>query len=1151
VNQPTPFGFSENAGYTYFCTLTITTWPNGDEDIQINQPVVDQPSFVYAPIVFRPSDQITVTADGCVQRGGFGKTWQRYVNPNSTPGPPWTSINPNNALYFGTVAIPFAWAPGPFALGITGAQAMNQFLLEDSSGFLITSSEGSGSVPNNVINMFLPENMPSDSGSFTPLTLTLGYIDNNGAYGDNGYWSPDGGANGECSLTTSTFNDAPVINGVFTSKPVNNEWGGPAWVNLHIVHDAAVGMGSAIPDPFDVVATQWDLNGYPLNPAWGWQVLYAAPPPPGGQRVPLVDEVGFQTWPSQISTGPMPSTFGPFSTQHPTLDPFDGSASFVGIAQNIIGGHWLCQWAPERNNQIETGHLDFSMATFTGLINTGIDRESWALDDDLDIDLDPSSAEPQYNPALLSPPFETGPQTPGGHGFLVHGEMKLSETLGNIGLSGWWAALGNSLATIGWGSTGELVAGHRAIMSGELALDMVHPPAYSEIHPIFGLAIEEAPFQQQGTGPFVNSGGFTDDTWALYARNQGSGGMCSQYEHFLNANDMTFEIPPPPQFIDPTTGSPFPDTQATMVLGPNTHMTSWWNQNSAPSVNTPTFNFFPGGQDAQGNYHNPAVTLRINTPPNSPNFEVGNEPGMPNGVIGEVEVLWSGNMVSGCTGIFCSAGSPDTAATPPPANDDDQEDEALAADIWNGMSAGQQAAATSLFAAIYPPPPPMTSMQLAPNTLSSAPLRPNAWPSITLSPNPDIGARVIAGLTSFCAATGGAMISGSPLTAVCASTPPVTTLSVSNSPSPGGAAATPDANGWYTAPIYVLPTAHSSSGSPIAYTTMTTIPAETEGSSQGYIYTAPSTAGVQLPFNSNNIAYSSADTAGNVEAVNFKTVKVAPEVSFIGSDSATQGNWIQSGKYGTDGSVIVNSYFSPPSYVAPVTTGTAPYTWNPAPTDVRALETNINGSRIASTWYTYNSMSVNFPVTDNLHHKLSVYFVDWDSSTRNETVQIVDTATNTILDKRPVVNFNGGIWLSWTISGNVTLIVQNNSSTNNAVLSGLFFDPLPEGTLPVIATTTPYTGAVYKTAPLSAYLQLMPSFSASSPVGLSSPPTMTIDGITVQNGVLTPLLGLGSHSFSIVATDVWGNQSITGGSFTVDPTNSTTGGHQICPTCTM
>ncbi len=122
---------------------------------RIDQPVVDQRAkngFAYSNVVLRPGDLVTVTAGGCVQTGGSGKTWKRYVNPSG----------PNsNRLYYGTITVPGA-TPRGFPVHI---QTNHQY-----------------SVPAGVAS---PNNV-----------LVLGYVDDD--YSDNGYYRHDDGTGDQC-----------------------------------------------------------------------------------------------------------------------------------------------------------------------------------------------------------------------------------------------------------------------------------------------------------------------------------------------------------------------------------------------------------------------------------------------------------------------------------------------------------------------------------------------------------------------------------------------------------------------------------------------------------------------------------------------------------------------------------------------------------------------------------------------------------------------------------------------------------------------------------------------------------------------------------------------------------------------------------------
>src|SRR5882757_10841312 len=66
---------------------------------RIDEPNVTRRLSTYPQITFKPGDSVTVRAGGCVQTGGSGRTWKRYVNPSG----------PNSdRLYHGLIWIPGA-----------------------------------------------------------------------------------------------------------------------------------------------------------------------------------------------------------------------------------------------------------------------------------------------------------------------------------------------------------------------------------------------------------------------------------------------------------------------------------------------------------------------------------------------------------------------------------------------------------------------------------------------------------------------------------------------------------------------------------------------------------------------------------------------------------------------------------------------------------------------------------------------------------------------------------------------------------------------------------------------------------------------------------------------------------------------------------
>src|SRR6185369_15644740 len=106
--------------------------------------------------------------------------------------------------------------------------------------------------------------------------------------------------------------------------------------------------------------------------------------------------------------------------------------------------------------------------------------------------------------------------------------------------------------------------------------------------------------------------------------------------------------------------------------------------------------------------------------------------------------------------------------------------------------------------------------------------------------------------------------------------------------------------------------------------------------------------------------------------------------TFIGADAATQGNW--QGVYGAQGYNIINDSTSYPAYAQVTPTGQQSCVWDVQPnSEVRALQRATSG-RIAACWYSPGliggSFSVDVNLTDGAAHRVAVYLLDWDSTTR-------------------------------------------------------------------------------------------------------------------------------------------------------------------------
>ena len=127
-----------------------------------------------------------------------------------------------------------------------------------------------------------------------------------------------------------------------------------------------------------------------------------------------------------------------------------------------------------------------------------------------------------------------------------------------------------------------------------------------------------------------------------------------------------------------------------------------------------------------------------------------------------------------------------------------------------------------------------------------------------------------------------------------------------------------------------------------------------------------------------------------------------------------------------------------PSY-ALATTEAVLYTWAASTSDPRALlKAALSSNRIASTYAAVSSFSFDLNVTDGNSHKVSLYCLDWDSTQRTQTISILDATANTLLNKQLLLGFHNGVYLSWNISGHVTIQVDNNPTGVNPVVSGFF-----------------------------------------------------------------------------------------------------------------
>ncbi len=195
-----------------------------------------------------------------------------------------------------------------------------------------------------------------------------------------------------------------------------------------------------------------------------------------------------------------------------------------------------------------------------------------------------------------------------------------------------------------------------------------------------------------------------------------------------------------------------------------------------------------------------------------------------------------------------------------------------------------------------------------------------------------------------------------------------------------------------------------------------------------------------LTLNKVGTGYTLQVSSSGLTAVTTTAFNVTPAaaVSFLKTDTTTQGSWI--GTYGAQAYDLINGPSSLPATVTVTPSGQKSYTWAASTTDPRALQVPGSSNRLAACWYSSTSFTVDVNITDGQTHDLELYFLDWDSAARAESVQISDAVTGAVLNNQAISSFHNGLYLDYAVSGNILITITRTAGVN-AVLSGLFLDP--------------------------------------------------------------------------------------------------------------
>jgi hypothetical protein len=163
---------------------------------------------------------------------------------------------------------------------------------------------------------------------------------------------------------------------------------------------------------------------------------------------------------------------------------------------------------------------------------------------------------------------------------------------------------------------------------------------------------------------------------------------------------------------------------------------------------------------------------------------------------------------------------------------------------------------------------------------------------------------------------------------------------------------------------------------------------------------------------------------------------VPASASFQAMDTTTKGNWRNTYNYPNvtiigDGAVNAT--------ITPVPSGENSYTWTTTGTLVRALENLASTGRVAGRWASSTDFFVDLNFADQAVHEVAIYCLDWNETSRAETISVLDATTNAVLDTRSVSNFTEGVYVVWTVTGHVKLQITKTAG-NNAVISGVFLN---------------------------------------------------------------------------------------------------------------
>jgi hypothetical protein len=183
----------------------------------------------------------------------------------------------------------------------------------------------------------------------------------------------------------------------------------------------------------------------------------------------------------------------------------------------------------------------------------------------------------------------------------------------------------------------------------------------------------------------------------------------------------------------------------------------------------------------------------------------------------------------------------------------------------------------------------------------------------------------------------------------------------------------------------------------------------------------------------------SASVAGVTKSASisvFPSSYPASTAVFQGEDLTTKGDW--PGRYGQLGYRIAGSAapLLPPNFLL-TRSGYQSLPWANPTADQRAPYLSASaGTRVAAAWASATTLTIDLIMTDSATRPVALYFLDWDSNARNQTIEVLDAANGRLLDTRALSAFSGGVYFKWNVAGQVRFRVKRVAGVS-AVVSGV------------------------------------------------------------------------------------------------------------------